>query len=357
MAGQSDPGLLEQICREEYKDKKGKTQQKSKSYYEKSGTHKRVWGNLLCLIPDFTVMASMRREMRGEIMGQLRRIFDGPFEKKVGTRVTKIWEGKMTMIAATTPIIDTYTSIASSSGERFIQINWRASRDENRGVFTLQRLQKKALGFKVKQPLKKLTRELFATATQELLQLPDDTPVFPRLSALSEIIADARASVYGHQMDTTYVIQETTVAEDIHRLIQEFYVQLSGVTRLQDRDEPIEQDIQDIMRCGIETLPTYRSIVLQAGIEGKKLSQYAGRDVDKRIEGAKLSALGIVEQCEKGDPPVKLRKRWQRIVDRCQFDFGSVFDADGAAAAKEKALEAYEQEKEIEDNFDPSKVS
>ena len=86
------------------------------------------------------------------------------------------------------------------------------------------------------------------------------------------------------------------------------------------------------------------------------MPENAGRDTEKRIEGAKLCALGIVEKCEKSDPSVKLRKKRQRIVDRCQFDFGSVFDADGAAAAKRKALGAAQQDAEIADVIDADDV-
>lgn len=329
--GVADPGLLEQISG-------------GKFYMEKNDTRKIVAGNMLCLIPDFTVMASMNKEKRGEIMGQLRRIFDGRFEKKVGTRVTKIWQGKMSILAATTPVIDKYTSIDSALGERFIQINWRASKDEGRGKFTLQQMRRNAKGFNVKRPMKDMVRKLFANATAELLDLPDDNLVDDRLSALAELTADGRASVYGYLDEKTYRVKEIAGAEDIHRIIQEFYAQLSGISRLQDRSFPNEQDIQDVLRVGIETLPTYRSVVLQAAIEGKKLSDYAGRDRDKRIEATKLCALGIIERADIGDAPVKLRKKWESVVDRCGFDFSTVFENDGAAAGRERAEQARQTE-------------
>lgn len=342
------PGLLEQIVRgKPYRDKKTKKLRYTEAgHYEKNDTHKMVVGNILCLVPDFTVMASMRREMRGEIMGQLRRIFDGQFEKKIGTAITKIWKGKMTMIAATTPVIDKYTSIDAALGERFIQCNWRASRDRGRGVFTLQRMMAKARGVEFKTPLKNMVRALFTSSTQELLQLPDDHPCLPRFSALAEITADARASVYGHVQETSYYIDEVTVAEDIHRLIQEFFAQFSGIVRIHGREEPAEQDIQDVMRCGIETLPVYRSIVLQAGIENKGLHHYEGNYETLVREAQKLGALGIIEQV-RGESPVKLRKYWQEVIDCCEFDVGSIFDADGARAAQRKAEGAAKQDADI----------
>lgn len=321
--GSDDPGLLEQI-------------NEGAAVLEKGGRRKIVSGNLLCLIPDFTVMASMRREVRGEIMGQLRRIYDGQFEKKIGTRQTKIWNGKMSMLAATTPVIDKYTSIDTALGERFIQLNWRSSRDIGRGAFTVEMMMRKARGFKVKGPLQKLTQELFFEHDPELILLEKGDPCIDRLAALAELIAEGRSSVFGHLQDTKFQVTECSVAEDVHRVIQQFVVQMSGICTIQGRDYPIEQDIQDILRVGIETLPTYRSIVLQAAIQGRPLSDYAGKDADKRVEATKLNALGVIDRVV-GPGVVKLRREWQAVVERIGFEFDTVFCEDGAAGERERA--------------------
>lgn len=327
--GKDDPGLLEQIS-------------EGKAIFEKGDRRKIVTGNLLCLIPDFTVMASMRREVRGEIMGQLRRIYDGQFEKKIGTRQTKIWNGKMSMLAATTPVIDKYTSIDTALGERFIQLNWRCSDDPARGVFTLKMMLRKAAGFKVKGPLQSLTKDLFFEHDPKLMLLEDDSPVFDQLSALTELIAECRTSVFGHLIDGKFQVTECSVPEDIHRMIQQFYVQMSGLVTIQGRSQPIHQDIQDVLRCGIETLPTYRSVVLQAAIQERKLSDYAGKDGDKRAEAVKLNALGIIERVL-GDGQVRLRSKWATCVERIGFEFDTVFVPDGAAGERERAERVIEQ--------------
>ncbi len=320
--GMDDPGLLEQFNDGKYT-------------LESNGRRKLVTGNALILIPDFTVMASMRRETRGEIMGQLRRIYDGQFEKKVGTRVTKIWKGKVSLLAATTPVIDKYTSIDSALGERFIQLNWRCSGDIDRGTFTLKMMRLKAQGLDIKKPMKRLVKELFAEHEPQLMIVEDDNPVNGRLSALSELVAEARTSVYGKvELDGKFHVSETACPEDIHRIIQQFYSQMSGIVTIQGREEPNEQDIQDVLRCGIETLPTYRSVVLQAAIECKSLRDYAGKDADKRIEAVKLVALNIIEPV-RGEKVI-LRKRWADVVARVGFANHIVFVPDGAAGARER---------------------
>ncbi len=344
--GVDDPGLLEQICgTETYKDKEGKTKRRTKCTWEKNKTRKLVSGNALVLIPDFTVMASMRRETRGEIMGQLRRIYDGQFEKKVGTRVTKIWTGKLSLLAATTPVIDKYTSIDSALGERFIQLNWRSNDTPGRGKFALDMMMKKLQGFKVKGPMQKLIQQLFAEADPVLLILPMTHPVMDRLAALSELIAEGRTSVYGNMVDNKFIVSETSMPEDVYRIIQQFYSLMSGIAAIHCRTEPTEQDIQDVLRVGIETLPTYRSVVLQAAIQSRPLSDYAGKYYDKRAEAVKLCSLGVIEQEGKGRP-VKLRKQWQDVVDRIGFEFDTVFCEDGAAGERERGAKIAEADKD-----------
>ena len=325
--GVHTPGLLEQL------NKKGPMK-------EKDGNREISWGNALMLVPDFTVMSSMQKEKRGEVMGQLRRIYDGAFEKKVGTKVTKIWQGKVSMLAATTPVIDKYTTIESALGERFIQIKWRASDDPGRAVFALKQL---AAGEKIKAPMKQLLRDLFANARPEKLQLDDAS--YDRLAALSELIAIGRTSVYGHFQDKQYVVNEVSCSEDVYRMAFQYYGTLSGICRLSGRAVPIEQDIQDVLRVGIDSLSTYRSIVMQAAIEGLPLKAFAARRRDLHKEALCLYELGVIEKAHIGEGPVKLKPKFQSVIDRCGFAPG-VFEPDGAEAGGKRTKRAHEVEKD-----------
>ena len=321
--GVKNPGLLEQIGRGDYT-------------LEANGQRKISTGNLLVLVPDFTVMASMSREKRGEVMGQLRRIYDGAFEKKVGTELTKIWEGKMTLLAATTPIIDKYTSIDSSLGERFIQINWRQARAKHgRAAFAIKRCE---LGLDGSDRMQELVRQLFGEATHAKRALTDAQRT--RLDALSDLTSIGRTSVYGQiQEHRGFVVTDVSTPETPFRLGLQFYSQLCGLACLGLHDDPTEQDIQDILRVGIETLPTYRSVVLQAGIEKKPLSAYEGKWLLKTVEATKLTYLEVIEKCNTGpgsQAPIKLTPLYQEYVDMCEFDCSKVFTEAGNAGEREQ---------------------
>lgn len=70
---------------------------------------------------DFTAILDMNKDARKEIMGQLRCIYDGKFNKETGTGDSIKWKGKLGMLAAVTSIIHERANEFKSMGERFVQ--------------------------------------------------------------------------------------------------------------------------------------------------------------------------------------------------------------------------------------------
>ncbi len=69
---------------------------------------------------DFTSIISKNREAKGEIMKQLREIYDGKYTKHTGTGDPVTWEGKIGCIAGVTEIIYQQLMDLSAMGDRFI---------------------------------------------------------------------------------------------------------------------------------------------------------------------------------------------------------------------------------------------
>ncbi len=76
--------------------------------------------NGILMFKDFTSLLSKRRETRDEIMGQMRHVYDGEYEKRTGTGDEIKWKGKIGAIAASTTAV--YHTLAESTemGQRFI---------------------------------------------------------------------------------------------------------------------------------------------------------------------------------------------------------------------------------------------
>lgn len=99
-----------------------------------SGTNKRdtekgATGGLLrqvgdfgvILVKDFTSLLSMHREARAEGLAALREVFDGRYDRPVGTGGGRIlsWSGKCGLVAGCTPTIDRHHAVMAAMGERF----------------------------------------------------------------------------------------------------------------------------------------------------------------------------------------------------------------------------------------------
>jgi hypothetical protein len=77
-------------------------------------------GKDFLVMKDFTSTLEMRREARGEILAQLREIYDGVYTKEFGTGDTIAWAGRLGFIAGVTPVIDERRVVTALLGERFV---------------------------------------------------------------------------------------------------------------------------------------------------------------------------------------------------------------------------------------------
>jgi len=78
------------------------------------------FGVLLC--KDFTSVLSQNGDARAEAMAALREIYDGRWDRPVGTDGGQVlsWQGKCGLIGAVTPAIDQYGQVISALGDRFV---------------------------------------------------------------------------------------------------------------------------------------------------------------------------------------------------------------------------------------------
>ncbi len=85
---------------------------------ETSLLHKANRGILV--FKDFTTLTSMNEEGLRELMGQLRAIYDGSFNKKTGNAQDIDWHGKVGVIAGGTIAVQRKMREYSAQGERFL---------------------------------------------------------------------------------------------------------------------------------------------------------------------------------------------------------------------------------------------
>jgi len=186
--------------------------------------------NGIITFEDFTTLASENKEEKTAIMGQLRSIYGGKFDKAFGTGQNVNWEGKITILAGATYGIYTFRELFSKMGERFLIYNLiQPDRIE-----AARRAGDNQSSGKIKE-----FRKTIQIATKEyllpiIMNIPEEMPMIPpdlrtELLQLSELTTRARSSVerdwrsvqreitetYEPEMPTRFVAQLQTLAQSL----------------------------------------------------------------------------------------------------------------------------------------------
>lgn len=153
----------------------------------------------LFFFKDFTTILTKRREDRDAVLGAMREIYDGRYSRQFGTsnHTESLWEGKITIIAAVTPVIESMWAVNNKMGDRFVQIRM----PRTCGVETA-RFARKQIGHKteIKEGMKRLTIAL--VAQRNLILSPIIPPIFSnQMDTLAEVVAMLRCHVDRDQKD------------------------------------------------------------------------------------------------------------------------------------------------------------
>ncbi len=239
-------------------------------------------------IKDFTTVLSMRRDKRSVILSQLREIHDGQFRRDFGTGATKIWNGRVSIVAAVTPVLDRYYSIFSTLGERFMQVRWHRT-DEQAGEWAIDQ---QGRGEQMRKELSEAVRGIFDRSTNGEVVLPK--AMRRRIASLAEIVALARTHIFRNGYGNRE-IEHVPEPEANTRLSQGLAAIAKGIAALNRRNEVAEDDLRDAFRVGMDCISDVRRQLLQAMIRGTDLAQLRlSRTVqDRQLE--ELRELGLAE--------------------------------------------------------------
>lgn len=171
------------------------------SYSEKAGilpnleTTNGVKNGVL-LFSDFSNFLCLNPEVRGKLQAQMREIYDGKYQKHSGNRKTPVaWEGKVTILAACTPDLERYWGLENSLGDRFLQLQLIAPKDQTQINACFER--QTAYGKKL---IQKKTQKLINRFLEDISEHPQVSPASPAivryLMSLTNICVSLRQSVH-----------------------------------------------------------------------------------------------------------------------------------------------------------------
>lgn len=98
------------------------TPKKEKASDAKGGLLRVIGAFGIIVAKDFTSVLSMHPDSRRGLLAGLREIYDGHWDRGVGTDGGRLltWDGKVGFIAGCTPTIDSHHGVMATMGERFI---------------------------------------------------------------------------------------------------------------------------------------------------------------------------------------------------------------------------------------------
>lgn len=280
------------------------TPQKDKGRHATGGILPPLSPHGILLMKDFTSVLQMDREERGKCLGALREIYDGKWVRSVGSDGGRdlIWEGKCSVLGGCTFAIDTFHSVMSLMGERFMYFRLPLVNGYAQSRVAIDN-----------NPFHDIIQESMQSVVAELFQsivIPKSLPQFTvdelhRMTALASIVATCRTPVErdSGNREITAVKPPEAPARVSKSLTQLFHGMMTiGVHR--------EEAWRVISKVALDCASAHRLMVIQAlSMEGMNNStsvelsehlQYPRRPIERTLEDLEAISPKFVERVKEG---------------------------------------------------------
>jgi len=229
-------------------------------------------GDGILVFKDFSTVLSMKRDNRGELFSQLRRIYDGQLADNWGTGESKLWSGRVSVIAASTPAIDNFPTFEQELGARFLRIRGaRVGRES-----ACKAIENLGTESKFHAKLHQLMNPIFENALRGNISIKPEQII--QLSGLAELVAVGRGVV---AIDRDNEVVRTPDPEGPGRVAKELATLAKALAALEGRRVVTEKDVIDVCRVALDTLPQNRCKLLLAAVAPENIS-LSSTDIPRR---------------------------------------------------------------------------
>lgn len=256
------------------------------------------------IIKDFTSILSMRSDSREIILSDLREAYDGYLDKDFGNIGHRGYSSHFSVLAGVTPVLDKYTSVQQSLGERFLRIRLKEPNRESVVSRAIgNEFQQEEMREEVAQVIKRFYEQKFSvkgiTRSKEIKE---------KLVHLANFIAICRTTVSRdpYRKNVLTYLPEYEIGT---RLGIQLAKLGTGLAAIREKETMGEDEFQILKRVGLDTVPkkvrvllehlnhqselTTSEIVEKTGIEGETC-RLALNDlaVLKLVERHKIKGIG-----------------------------------------------------------------
>jgi len=208
----------------------------------------------IIVFKDFTTILSKREDDQREIISQFREVYDGRYSIRTGQR-SAVWEGKITVIAATTPAIERAWAVHRDLGERFLQVRW--FNGDSLKIAEYARSQK-GKEKTIASEMRVLTKAFFSPQTVTPALTDEEGQ---RIDTLATVIAHLRGHVT-RESKTREVI-DTALPEEPTRIAKALDSLVCHHAGLFGRPTTTPADFQIALRVGFDSVPHKRIQIMR----------------------------------------------------------------------------------------------
>jgi hypothetical protein len=210
------------------------------------------------LLKDFTSVLTMHREARAAALSAMREVYDGSWDRPVGTDGGRVlsWKGKCGVLGAVTPTIDKHHAVMGALGERFVfyRLEPIDPRSQSR-----QRLANRGREAVMRKELSEAVADVLALVDKDRPLAELDDVEIERLIDLATFVVRARSAVERDGYDRQVVVMPT--AEAPSRLIGSLSTLMAGLDAV---GAPSAEAWQVVTKAGWDCIPDVRRRLLTA---------------------------------------------------------------------------------------------
>jgi hypothetical protein len=207
-------------------------------------------GGGVLILKDFTSIIDMHRESRAEVLAALRELYDGRWDRSIGTDGgrTLTWEGHLGLIAGCTTAIDAAHAVVSIMGTRFLIVRLHGDQDIAGSAFD-------HVGNE--SAMRDELRDAVRGFLEHLPGQPHDKALVREpLIALASYVALARSPVDRDQRNEIRLVLDPEAPTRIIKMLAQLW-RAAGLLGL----EPVVA-WEMVQRVGLDSIPKLRRSVL-----------------------------------------------------------------------------------------------
>jgi len=210
------------------------------------------------IIKDFTSILGIQREARETIFSDLRDAYDGYLDKDFGNIGHKGYQSHFSLIGNVTPVIDRYTALQQTLGERFLKIRLTGSEMNSK---ILKAMDNEIMQEEMRNELRNITIQFFKRKFEiEKIEFPEEIKM--KTARLAEFVAICRTAVNRDQFRGNIL---TYLPE--YEIGTRIGIQLKKLGRslacIREKQQTGEDEYKILKRIAEDTLPSKRRTLLE----------------------------------------------------------------------------------------------